>query len=99
MSEPKDSFAKVEEAQAKWRGTEKGKEATKRWNNSDAGKESRERYLKSEKGQEALLRYYLSERAESTRQKRQALIKLFRKLDKYLKLYPDNTIEDFLNQL
>jgi len=99
VPEEKDSYTKFEETQERYWKSEKGREAKRRYNLSDAGKNSRERYLKSEKGQEALLRYYLSEQAETTRQKRQALIKLFRLIDKYIKNHPDVSPMEALEQL
>ena len=98
MPTPKDSYAKIEKAQKKYRNSEKGKELITRYNQSDAGRATREKYLKSELGRKALLRYYLSEKAETARQKRQALLKLFRRLDKYLRENPDKSIEDYFNQ-
>lgn len=98
MPVTKDSDEKFQKTQKKYESSEAGKARKTRFNQSDGGKESREKYLKSDLGQAALLRYYLSEKAETTRQKRQALIKLFRKLDRYLKENPDKTIEDFLTQ-
>jgi len=98
MSDKLKSDEKYLENQRKYWASEGGREAQNRYFQTEAGKEARERYLNSEKGQQALLRYYLSEKAETTRQKRQALIKLFRRLDKYLRENPDKTIEDYLNQ-
>jgi hypothetical protein len=97
--EIKDTYLATERAKEKYRKSDLGKAAKNRYDHSDSGQAARKRYLESEKGKEALLRYYLSEKAESTRQRRQALIKLFRKLDKYLRKYPDKTIEDYFNSL
>jgi len=94
-----DSYEKYLENQKKYWASEKGREAQNKYFQTDAGKTARERYFNSEKGREALLRYYLSEKAETTRQRRQALIKLFRRIDNYLKLHPDATIEEYFAQL
>lgn len=98
MPVTEDSYEKFEKAQKKYENSEAGRARKIKYNQSDSGKEARERYLKTEKGQGALLRYYLSEKAETTRQKRQALLKLFRQLDNYLREHPDKTIEDYFNQ-
>jgi len=96
MPETEDSYSKFEKTQKKFRSSDKGKAVWTRFNLSDKGKDARKKYLESENGRKALLRYYLSQKAETTRQQRQALIKLFRRLDKYLKSNPDKTMEDFL---
>lgn len=96
---PSDSYSALERAKEKYANSEKGKTAFRRYAVSDKGKATRQRYFQSEKGQAALLRYYLSEKAESARQKRQALIKLFRKLDKYLRNNPEGTIESFFETI
>ena len=98
MPEIEDSYSKFEKTQARYWNSEAGKAAKKRYNLSEAGKATRKKYLDSENGQKALLRYYLSEKAETTRQKRQALLKLFRQLDNYLRANPDKTMEDYFNQ-
>lgn len=97
--EIKDTYLATERAKEKYRKSDLGKVAKNRYDNSESGKAARKRYLTSEKGKEALLRYYLSEKAETIRQQRQALIKLFRKLDKYLRKNPEKTIEDYFNSL
>ena len=94
-----ESYEKYLENQKRYWASEAGRKAQNRYFQSDAGKVARDRYFNSEKGKEALLRYYLSEKAETTRQKRQALIKLFRQADKWLRFHPDTTIEDFFTQL
>ena len=99
MPTSEESIEKYLENQKRYWASEGGRGAQNRYFQTDAGKEARVRYLKSEKGQAALLRYYLSEKAETTRQKRQALIKLFRQANKWLKLNSDKTIEDFFAQL
>jgi len=93
-----DHYTRIEQAQEKYQKSEKGKAARDRWNKSEKGKESREKYLESEKGQEALLRYYLSEKAETNREKRNSLQKLFRKLSTWLDKNPGKTLEDFLEK-
>ena len=98
MPVSEESDAKFLKTQRKYERSESGKARQKRYFQSEAGKAAKNRYFQSERGQAALLRYYLSEKAESTRQKRQALIKLFRQADNWLKDNPDKTIEDFLNQ-
>ena len=93
-----DSYTKFEETQKRYWNSPAGKATKQRYTQSELGRENQRRYFESEKGKEALLRYYLSEKAETTRQKRQALLKLFRQLDKYLRKYPDKTTEDFFNR-
>ena len=95
--EIKDTYASTERAKEKYRRSDLGKAAKKKYDNSEGGKVTRKKYLTSEKGKAALLRYYLSERAETARQKRQSLIKLFRRLDKYLRSNPEKTIEDYFD--
>lgn len=97
--EPNDSYSKLEEAQKRYLNSEKGKTAVKRYKQSEKGKDAQQRYLQSERGQAALLRYYLSEKAQTQRQQRAALLKLFRRLDKILGLNPDKSIEDALNEI
>jgi len=99
MSVIEDPYDKIEKAQERYRKSEKGRGAQKRYNQTLKRKETRDRYFKSELGQKALLRYYLSEKAKTTRQQRQALLKLFRRLDKYLKENSEKTIEDYFKQL
>ena len=99
MEQHNDSYSKVEAAQERYRNTEKGKTAKKRYDQSESGKTARMRYLKSEQGKAALLRYYHSEKAQTQRQQRQATLKLFRKLDKFLELHPDKSIEDFFRAI
>ena len=93
----KDTYAATERAKEKYRKSDLGKAAKRRYDNSEGGKAARKRYLTSEKGKEALLRYYLSEKAETARQQRQSLVKLFRRIDKYLRRNPDKTIEDYFD--
>lgn len=99
MPEIEDSYSKYERAQERYWNSEAGKAAKKRYNLSEKGKDARKKYLESENGKKALLRYYLSEKAGTTRQQRQALLKLFRKLDNYLKENPEKTMEDYFNSL
>jgi len=94
-----DIIDKMERNRKRYEGSEKGKAKNKRWNQSDRGKESRKKYLDSELGQAAILRYLLSEKAETQRQKRRALEKLFRLTDKYLKENPEATIEEALRNI
>jgi hypothetical protein len=94
-----DAYDKIERAKKKYNSSEKGKAAINRYFSSEKGKEARKRYLNSEKGREALLRYYNSEKAKTARERRQALLKLFRRADKYLKENPGKTIEDFLKEI
>ena len=99
MPEIEDSYSKYEKAQERYWNSEAGKAAKKRYNLSEKGKDARKKYLESENGRKALLRYYLSEKAETTRQKRQALLKLFRRLDNYLKENPEKSMQDFFDSL
>lgn len=94
-----DSLSALDRAKEKYRKSEGGKAAKNRYDQSEGGKAARKRYLESEKGKEALLRYYLSEKAVTQRQQNSALLKLFRRLDKYLQRNPNKTIEDYFNSL
>lgn len=99
MPVTEDSQEKFDKTQKKYEKSAPGKARKVKWNNSDAGKNSRGKYLKSEMGQEALLRYYLSEKAETTRQQRQALLKLFRQVDKYIREHPEASPQEALEKL
>jgi len=89
----------IEEAQRKYAKSDKGRETQERWNSSEAKKASQGTYFKSEKGMAARLRYYLSEKGLTSRQKRNESQKLLRKCYKFLLVYPDKSVEDFLNSL
>lgn len=99
MPEIEDPVFKIERAQKRYWSSEAGKATNRRYNLSEKGKDARKKYLESENGKKALLRYYLSEKAETTRQKRQALLKLFRQLDNFLRAHPEKTFQDALEQL
>ena len=96
---PKDTYTPVEEAQKRYLNSEKGKSAVKRYQQSESGKAAQRRYLESEKGKAALLRYYLSEKAQTQREQKSAMVKLFRKLEAFLKFHPDKTTEDFFESI
>lgn len=97
--DPNDSCSALEKAKEKYVNSEKGKASYRRYALSEKGKLSKKKYFESEIGKAALFRYYVSEKAETARQQRQALIKLFRKLDKYLRNNPDKTTEDYFNSI
>lgn len=95
----RDSYSKIEEANSRYWGSEKGKSTKKKYDLSEKGKGARRKYLRSEKGQMALLRYYLSEKGVATRQLRNEMNKLLTQCAKYLEENPNHTITDFLSTL
>jgi len=94
MVNKEESWDKIEEANKRYINSDKAKKVRSNYSKSDKGKQAAKRYRESEKGKEALQRHYLSEKGKAYRQKRQALMKAVRKVNKLLERDPNLKLED-----
>lgn len=90
---------KLDEARRRWSRTVKRKEAQKRYEEKDKGQATIKRYQDSEKFKLSLQKYYFSKKGQEAHQKRERLVKDFRKVAKWLKNNPGKTYEDYLEEM
>ena len=91
---PPDDITQI--ARKKFWASPRGREIQSAYFQTERGKEALRRHQKSVKGRLTLRRYYYSDKGQEAHQKHQSKVRLFKRIDTWLKANPNSTTQDAL---